>query len=81
MAIGIKEYAILPSGLSLVFWWLMREVARDRPVAILKLGIFFFLALTLTLTPLHGGPNGLIEYYLGRQSYTSEFLPWIWGFL
>jgi hypothetical protein len=73
LAIGIKEYAILPLGLSLVFWWLMREIARDRPVAILKLGIFFFLALTLTLTLLHGGLNGLIEHYMGRQSYTSEF--------
>ena len=30
-------------------------------------------SLALPLTLLHGGPNGLIEYYLGRQSYTSEF--------
>lgn len=73
LAVGVKEYAILPLGLSLVIWWLMREVAKDRPVPVLKLGFAFVLVLVLMLGIIYGGPQKMMDHYIGRQSYSAEF--------
>jgi 4-amino-4-deoxy-L-arabinose transferase-like glycosyltransferase len=77
LAVGIKEYAILPTGLSLIIWLLIRLMARQKPIKILMLGIFYILALALTLTLLHG--TDVRTYLQARQSYGSEFLAFNWG--
>jgi Dolichyl-phosphate-mannose-protein mannosyltransferase len=72
LAVGIKEYAMLPTGLSLVIWLLIRLISREKPLKIFALGIAYALALVLTLALIHG--VHVLAYLQARQSYGSEFL-------
>jgi hypothetical protein len=79
LAVGIKEYAILPTGLSLGIWFLMRLISKNKPLQALTLTGVYAAMLALTLLLLHGGGRGLQAYVVARQSYGSEFLAFNFG--
>lgn len=72
LAIGIKEYAILPLALCLLFWAFVTDRQSGDGLRIVYLGIGFLVALTLAIMVLHGETN-LLAYFISRRSYGSEF--------
>lgn len=74
LAVGIKEYAMLPLAMSLVVWLALKGFSKDRPLAVLYLGVGFGIGLGLTVAWLAIPHGGLVAHLLDRQSYRSEFL-------
>ncbi len=74
MAVGIKEYAILPTGLSLGILFLIRLLSKKDAARVVVLTGTYTLALILTLMLLHDGLRGLVTHLQARESYGSEFL-------
>ena len=72
VAVSIKEYALLPISLSILFWWILAIHRKGKHIFILGLA-WALLAACLFLI-LHGGFRGTMAYLEARKSYGSEFL-------
>lgn len=79
LAVGVKEYALLPMGLALLGWWLMGLGDKAARWSRLGLGLAAIAAMAATLLLLHGGWGGLLASLDARKSYGSEFLAFNWA--
>ena len=80
LAVGIKEYAILPLSLALFLWWIFGLLAKKgKAWNLFLLGLVWAFALFIWMLALHKGLSGYLDYLQMRQSYGSEFLAFEWA--